>query len=804
MIKPIPYALFVCSTLIAPTAITNAQQVISGISVASITEKSVVIKWNTSLPGNSQVNFGTAVTYGSSTLVDSTLSTTHSMTLYSLAPNTLYHFQVRSGNSGGNVTSSADNNFTTASLASTLGTLNGHTVLAYPAGKLVPWTTNPTDCYGNIVASAWNYLLNTVPNDPSTNKPAYYSRSYLDPNTQQVVDWPHNPAGLFGMLIESALKYYNYSGNASVMQLAEAVALWHLDHGMTSATDSWASVPYSEGQAGSTTYGGAPQDGVGNLEPDKIGELGFGWLQLYKYDGNTRFRDAAIQAANVLAAKIRTGSVSQSPWPFRVKASNNSVIEDYCSDIIGPVSLFDGLIAAGLGNTSAYQTARNSAWIWMMNFPMQNNAWAQYFEDVGIQGSYNNNLNQYNAMMVARYLLDHPEYDANWETHARGLITWVKNTFGQSTLGATAIREQQIFFYPMGSHTSRYASVNVLLYEKTGDLNAKEEAYRSFNWASYMARINGIDIDGPDVNNQWFTDGYGDYIRHFMTGMAAVPEWTPFTQTHLLRSSSVVKGINYGLNTVNYTTYDGTATEVLHVNFSPVTITANGTVLPRRSDLSQPGWTLDVDTKTLKIFHTGATQISISATASGPLPITLGQFAGTINSNNSVSLSWTTYSEINSKEFQLERSSDGINFETITVIPAAGYSTIAINYNYIDNAHPQKPAIYYRLKLVDNDGFSQFSKTLRMQFSDAAFIINKIYPQPATGILHIDLTSQRSSNNCTINFIGSNGAVVKTVVATLNPGDNIIDVDISSLSPGAYFMKIGSRESQIVERFVKE
>ena len=186
-------------------------------------------------------------------------------------------------------------------------------------------------------------------------------------------------------------------------------------------------------------------------------------------------------------------------------------------------------------------------------------------------------------MMTARYLLEHPEFDANWQTHVSRLLTWTDSTFGQASFGATAIREQvPIFPYIMGSHTSRFASVNAMYYEKTGDLAAKEKAYRSFNWATYMARSNGIDIDGPDVNNQWFTDGYGDYIRHFITGMAAVPEWSPANQTHLLRSSSVVKNISYGTNNVTYTTFDGTATEVLHISFNPVSITADGVTLPHR------------------------------------------------------------------------------------------------------------------------------------------------------------------------------------------------------------------------------
>ncbi|HET6994941.1 MAG TPA: T9SS type A sorting domain-containing protein, partial [Chitinophagaceae bacterium] len=404
---------------------------------------------------------------------------------------------------------------------------------------------------------------------------------------------------------------------------------------------------------------------------------------------------------------------------------------------------------------------------------------------------------------VARYLLEHPESDVNWEAHARGLITWVKNTFQQSVYGATAIREQEVFFFIMGSHTSRYASVNALLYEKTGDLAAKEEAYRSFNWATYMARSNGIVIDGPDVNNQWFTDGYGDYIRHFMTGMAAVPEWTPFNQTHLLRSTSVVKAVSYGFNSVNYTTYDGSATEVLHVNFSPVTITANGVVLPKRTDLSQPGWTLDVATKTLRIFHTGATQIAISATVNSALPLVMAEFTGTINRDNSVSLEWKTTSELNSKEFGIERSVDGVNFETISIVPAAGNSTVTLNYSHRDVDHPQKPVLYYRLKLVDIDGRYEYSKVLKLRFRAGSFYINKIYPQPASDMLHIDITNVGVPANCIVSFVNLGGATIKQTAAVLNRGDNIIDINVSSLAKGSYVMKITSGETEVVGKLIR-
>lgn len=610
------------NTTSAPVSITvtNNTPVISNINVTSITPTSAVVNWSTNIATNSQVLFGTTATYGLSTLVDSALVTNHSTLISGLVPGTQYHFQVKSSVGTGNVATSSNQNFTSASLAGNLGTLNNHTVRAYPAGSIIPWTPNPGEGYHTVMNLAWNYLLNTVPNDPLTGKPAYYSRSYLNPNTQAPADWPHNPAGMYAMLIESAVRHFPYSASSNVMKLASDVGLWHIDHGMTLPNDNWPSVPYASGDVGSLNYDGSDMgnqsgqgDGDGFLEPDKIGELGYSWLLLYKYSGNPKFRQAAIQAANVLSAKVRTGTMSQSPWPYRVNAHTGVVREDYCSNIIPPIELLDGLIASGLGDTAAYRAARNKAWSWMMTYPMQNNIWAQYFEDSPIQGNYANNLNQLNAMMVARYLLEHPEFDPAWEAHVRGLISWVETRFGQSSFGSTIVKEQVIFPFAMASHTARYASVNALLFERTGDLAAREKAYRSFNWATYMCRPNGVVLDGPEVGNQWFTDGYGDYIRHFMVGIGAVPEWAPANQSHLLRSTSVVRNISYSPTAMNYTTYDGSAVEVLIINFNPGVIKANGVVLPKRNDLSQPGWTLDASKKILRIYHKNAAQVSITA-----------------------------------------------------------------------------------------------------------------------------------------------------------------------------------------------
>lgn len=503
-------------------------------------------------------------------------------------------------------------------------TLNTHTVVLDGSGKIIPWTTNPGDGYDTAVNLSWNYLINSVPRDNTNGQPGYMSHSYMNPNTQELVGWPHNPAGLYSMLIESGYKYYAYSGNTAVMNIAQNVANRQLQSGMTKPTDNWASVPYSSGDSGSLTYQGASYgnstgvgDGVGVMQPDKVGEMGLGFLRLYQYSGNTTYRDAAINAANALASHVRTGDASHSPWPFRVVAATGAIKEEYCANIIAPIELLDEMNRLGLGDTASYQTARTTAWNWMMNFPIKNNVWAQYFEDVAIQSNYANNLNQYNAMMTARYLLQHPETDPQWETHVRGLISWVEANFGVMDSGAMTIKEQQAFWYPMGSHTSRYASVNALLYEKTGDTAAKEKAYRSLNWATYMARSNGVVIDGPQVGNQWFTDGYGDYVRHFMTSMGAVPEWAPASQTHMVESTSIVKSIAYSAGGVSYTTSDGASDETFKLAYTPAGVSVDGVALEQRSDLTQPGWTYDSANGVLKVRHDSGTSVQITSGAPG-------------------------------------------------------------------------------------------------------------------------------------------------------------------------------------------
>src|SRR5947199_3978522 len=76
--------------------------VISNIQTATITTSSSQIVWATNVPANSSVDYGTTTAYGNSTPVDSTMVTSHQMTLSGLAAGTTYYYQVTSSDSKGN------------------------------------------------------------------------------------------------------------------------------------------------------------------------------------------------------------------------------------------------------------------------------------------------------------------------------------------------------------------------------------------------------------------------------------------------------------------------------------------------------------------------------------------------------------------------------------------------------------------------------------------------------------------------------------------------------------------------------
>jgi len=507
---------------------------------------------------------------------------------------------------------------------------NTHKVVLDENGQLLSWVRPQDKAYDRVSRLAWDFLLNKVRVEPNGLK-SFYTYCCIDGTSLKGGAWPHNPAGLFAMLADSSSEYYAYSGDRRVADLVGGLLDYQLAHGTTPANWKWGNMPYASADHGATEFRGAHEsdydkkhagrgDGFGAIEPDKSAELGAGYLKFYEMTGETRYRDAAIAIANTLAKQVRTGDSQKSPWPFRVYAETGIVREEYASDEIAMVRLFDELVRLNLGDAKQYRSTRDIAWRWLLDVPMKNNTWVQYFEDIPIMDKLWN-LNQYAPMETARYLMDHPDTDPQWRAHVAALIAFVEKTFakdieGYSGIewGANTISEQLDYDHKMGSHTSRYASVVARWTELESDPESKDKAFRSLNWATYMCREDGVVNDQPrlDGNGIWFSDGYGDYIRHFMYAMGAQPEWAPSGENHLLRTTSIVREIKYSPSLISYATFDNHATETLRLGFVPKSVAAGDKLLPKRDELGSPGWTFDPERKVLRIRHDDSRSVKIS------------------------------------------------------------------------------------------------------------------------------------------------------------------------------------------------
>ncbi len=95
---------------------------------------------------------------------------------------------------------------------------------------------------------------------------------------------------------------------------------------------------------------------------------------------------------------------------------------------------------------------------------------------------------------------------------------------------------------------------------------------RRLNWATYTVDADGKNkYPGDDI---WLTDGYGDYVRHYLRAMASSPDLAPDGQNHLLRSSSVIQAIEYGADRIVYSKFDRESTERLKLGaWAPGTVT---------------------------------------------------------------------------------------------------------------------------------------------------------------------------------------------------------------------------------------
>lgn len=183
------------------------------------------------------------------------------------------------------------------------------------------------------------------------------------------------------------------------------------------------------------------------------------------------------------------------------------------------------------------------------------------------------------------------------------------------------------------------------------------------------------------------------------------------------------------------------------------------------------------------------------------VPVKLLSFTA-VGAGKNANIAWQTSSEVNTKNFELQRSADGANFSTVFTTAAAGHSSTVKNYAFTDLNIVAGPS-YYRLKMVDMDGTVTYSKIARVVTTRNGFIITNVYPTPAASQLSITFNAPRAGKTIANVYDLAGRMLISKQVATA-PGMNYYQLPVSQLPTGLYMLKLVNDGETVVSQFTKQ
>lgn len=170
-----------------------------------------------------------------------------------------------------------------------------------------------------------------------------------------------------------------------------------------------------------------------------------------------------------------------------------------------------------------------------------------------------------------------------------------------------------------------------------------------------------------------------------------------------------------------------------------------------------------------------------------PLAVELSTFTGAATTEG-VLLQWTTAAESDVRRFVVERSADGVYFDAVGYVSPHGSR---IGYRFLDKDYPAG-YLYYRIRTEDWDGSIDYSHivSIRAMWSPRLHI----YPNPARETFRVMLPGDE-----TLSYIITDAAGMEIQTGHTSGGQ----ISISTLPPGAYWLRLLSAKRFLSGRFVK-
>lgn len=440
-------------------------------------------------------------------------------------------------------------------------------------------------------------------------------------------DWDNGDLGQrSAYIISSLVDYYRYTGDASAIPLIWMTADYLLDFCLTPPDHPWPNFLVSVPNRGKPySY----VDPKGFIQLDITAEVGIALLQAYKMIGNRRWLEMAKHWGDLLAEKADTRP-GCAPWGRYANPEDVPWEDIQTGGIVFILTFLDELERLGYTGRQpgSITKARMAGEDYLRDVLLPrwtvDDTWGRNYWD------WNDPVQAENVTeFVVRYMMEHPDRFPNWKTDCRNIMSLFINRTSVSPYsngdvyhGAWAYPEssgccgRSLWYGPMELATV-YAQYGVL----ADDEWAKEMARRQIILATYDIHETGVvedNIDGGQiVAGGWFKIAHPMALKHCLGVMAWLPEiFGPARENHIMRSSSVIRNVNYGVGDISYETFDAPegVYEVVRLAFAPREILADGKPLQRRDDLKAAGYvvqSLPCGDFLVQIRHDGKRNVKI-------------------------------------------------------------------------------------------------------------------------------------------------------------------------------------------------
>jgi 1,4-alpha-glucan branching enzyme len=295
-----------------------------------------------------------------------------------------------------------------------------------------------------------------------------------------------------------------------------------------------------------------------------------------------------------------------------------------------------------------------------------------------------------------------------------------------------------------------------------------------------------------DVYSKLFTlRNASQYTSTFTTGVIA----NNYNLTSLVKqlkvydpNLSVVAVGNFDVSSqfavVNFPS-NGTWYNYLNPSSAPINVTSYGYVMPSM----QPG--------EYYVFTSKDAYTTI-------LPVTWISFTAQKGYNNAVNLQWNVANEINNDHYEVERSTDGVNFVSIGLVASLNSNTqTTTSYSFVDK-QPATGTVYYRIQQVDKDGKHSYSSVQTITVNANETASWQVYPTLSKAEGSTALHLKVDVGKIQIALMDISGKIIYQNKLNTTIAGQQINVPLNGCTKGIYMLKIVSDKAQSTEKIVVE